>query len=223
MVIKNKNPLTIILIGPSGSGKGTQARLLIDRLGFEYIEMGKILREEAEKDTKIGKFIYQTIMVEGKLLPDEIANELLEKKINLLSKNKKLIIDGYPRTVDQVKDLDMILKDLQRDNIKAINIDVPEEISLARLTSRLVCNKCKNNFKENGIKEGDKCPSCDGKLIKRADDTPQKIKERLKWAKEKVEPVVEEYRSRGLLVDIDGHRALEKVYNDILTNIKEHV
>ncbi len=223
MAKENKNPLTILLIGPSGSGKGTQARLLIERLGFECIEMGKILREEAKKDTDIGRFIYKTIMVEGKLLPDDIASKLLTKKIYQLDSRQKLIIDGYPRTLNQVKDLDKIFNDLNRKNIMVFNIDVPEKITIDRLSKRLVCSTCKNNYKENGLKEGGKCPKCSGKLIKRADDAPEKVKERLEWAHKKVVPVAKEYRSRNVLYDIDGNQDLEKVYEDIMENIALYV
>lgn len=213
------------MIGPSGSGKGTQARLLIDRLGYKCIEMGKMLREEAKKDTKLGEFVYETIMEKGELLPDRIASEILKLNLKEISKKEKLIIDGYPRTLDQVKDLDKILRKAGRKNIKVLNIDVPESITLERLTRRLVCKKCMNNFKEGveGLAEGAVCPKCHkGKLHKRADDTPEKIKQRLKWAQEKVRPVIEEYRSREVLVDIDGHQEMEKVYQDIINGIEDN-
>ena len=211
------------MIGPSGSGKGTQARLLIDRLGFEYIEMGKILREEAKKNTELGKFINKTIMVEGRLLPDDIASQLLIKKINQLDQNKKIIIDGYPRTLDQVWDLDKILKKLGKSNIRVLNIIVPEEVTIERLSKRLVCKDCKNNYKENGLKEGGACPACGGGLFRREDDALSKVKERLEWARKKVVPVAKEYKARGILRDINGEQELEKVYNDIIEYINPYV
>jgi adenylate kinase len=223
MILGKSNPLTIIFVGPSGSGKGTQASILVDKFDLAYVEMGRIIRAEAKKDTELGKKINQIVMMKGKLLPDEISYQLLENKILSVPSNKDLILDGYPRTLKQVKDLDKLLTRTSRERILVFHMHIPDGVAIERLSKRLVCASCKSNFIENNLKVGSSCPKCSGKLIKRPDDTPEKIKERLTWSHKEVEPVVEEYRKRGVLVDIDGNQEFEKVTEQIVSHLKKYL
>jgi len=209
-------------MGPSGSGKGTQAVLIKDKFGFEFIEMGGIIREEAQKDTNLGKQVNQIVMVEGRLLPDAVSFKLLQNKVLAVPSEKQLIIDGYPRTLVQVEDLDLLLKKAGRGKLIVFNVTLTDEEVLERLAKRLVCDSCKTVFVASGkTKKGSKCVKCSGKLIKRADDTPVKIKERLQWAHDKVDPAIAEYRRRGVVVDIDGSRSIEDVNQELEKYVEE--
>ena len=219
---KNNQPLTIIFMGPSGSGKGTQAILLSDKFGFEFIEMGGIIRAEAKKDTDLGKQVHQIVMVEGKLLDDSLTYRLLENKILAVPLNKNLIVDGYPRTVQQVKDFAKLLNKADRERLVVYNVALSDEAVLKRLSKRLVCENCKSVFiASKSIKKGGKCVKCSGKLIRRSDDTPEKIKARLKWAHEQVEPAIKEYQKQGVLVNVDGDRSIEEIHEDLVSRVEK--
>jgi len=222
MISKNNPSLTLVFLGPSGSGKGTQATLIKDKFDFEFIEMGGIIREEAKKDTDFGKEVNQIVMVEGGLLPDHMSFKLLQGKVLAVSSEKNLIIDGYPRSLGQVKDLSALLEKAGRKKLTVFNVTLSDEKVLKRLAKRLICESCKMVYvADSKIEEGSDCVKCSGKLIRRADDTPAKIKERLKWAHEKVDPAIAEYRRRGLVIDIDGSRSIEEVNRELEKYVEE--
>lgn len=221
-MVKNNQTLTIIFMGPSGSGKGTQAILLSDKFGFEFVEMGGIIRAEAKKDTKLGKEVHQIVMMEGRLLPDNLTYQLLENKLLEVSAKKNLIVDGYPRTVRQVGDFYKLLDKADRKELTVFNVTLSDEAVLERLSKRLVCENCKTVFiASEKIKKGSECAKCSGKLIRRSDDTPAKIKARLKWAHEQVEPAIEEFKKKGVLVNIDGNRGIEEIHEELVSRVEK--
>lgn len=217
-----KHPPTVIFIGLSGSGKGTQARLLAEKYNFEYIEIGKLLRAEAKKDTEFGRKVNQIINIEGKLLPDQMVYEIIKRKFVEISSDKKVIFDGYPRTIQQVWDLDKMLAECDREVYLVFNIQISDQEALKRLSKRLICGDCKAVFQENNLKIGSECPKCGGKIIKRKDDTPEKIKTRLAWAHKELKPVIEHYQKKGILVNINGERDPKIIHRDLVQHLAKN-
>ncbi len=206
--------LLILFMGLSGSGKGTQAKMIGEEFDFNYIEMGGILREEVKKQTDLGKKIDVIIHKEGKLVPDEMAKELIKKALFEKDHGETIVLDGYPRTSQQVIDLDEILKEMGLGKeIVVFDIKISDEEAMNRLTKRRICEKCKNVLPADS--KDKVCPKCNGKLMHRGDDNPEKIRERLKWAHEKVYPAILEYKKRGVLQEIDGERSISVVHEDI--------
>lgn len=215
--MKKRNRQTLIFIGPSGSGKGTQAKHLVKDFGFEYIEMGEVLRKIAARPSSFGKKINRIINIKGKLVPDKIMYKIVRREISKLQSSSSVIIEGYPRTLAQAKDLEKILKENKRSDYLVFNIFVPDSVSIERLSKRLICQECKGIYKENDDK--DICPKCGGKLIKRQDDTPEKVRIRLSWAHKELGPVVEYYKRKRKIIKINGAQPEEEVYREIVKNI----
>ncbi len=215
-----KKPLLIVFIGPSGSGKGTQAKKICKEFGFDYIETGEILRKEAKKDTELGRKIDKIIHGKSQLVPDEITKELVKNILVGEPKEKTVVLDGYPRTLQQVRDLDDIMKEMLGERqLVVFDIQISDEEAMKRLTRRRICEKCKNALPADAKDKS--CPKCGGKLIHREDDRPDKIRERLKWAHEKVYPAIEEYREREVLEEINGERSIETVNEDTRGRMKK--
>ncbi|MDD3887409.1 MAG: nucleoside monophosphate kinase [Patescibacteria group bacterium] len=215
-----ENKLLILFMGPSGSGKGTQAKMIGEKFDFNYIEMGGILRSEVKKQTDLGKKIDVIIHKEGKLVPDEMVKELIKKALLENDHGKTIVLDGYPRTSQQVFDLDEILKDMEiNKKIVVFNIQISDEEAMKRLTQRRICVDCKNVLPADS--KNLNCPKCGGKLEHRSDDNPEKIKERLKWAHEKVQPAILEYKKRGVLQEINGERPIQVVHEDIKNKLQK--
>jgi len=209
-----ENKLLILFMGLSGSGKGTQAKMIGEEFNFNYIEMGGILRSEVKKQTDLGKKIDVIIHKEGKLVPDEMVKELIKKALLENDHGKTIVLDGYPRTSQQVFDLDDILKEMKMDKeIIVFNIQISDEEAMKRLTQRRICTDCKNVLPADS--KDVSCPKCKGELVHRSDDNPEKIRERLKWAHEKVQPAILEYKKRGVLQEINGERPIQVVHEDI--------
>jgi adenylate kinase len=180
---------TIFLIGPQGSGKGTQARVLAERLGFFYWEMGGILREVAKSDTPLGKEV-KAMVDQGILLPDEKLYEVVSSRLSEISTNKGVIFDGIPRRINQAEFLMNFLQKQGRSNFVTLFIDVPKEESLKRLSLR-------------AQKEG------------RADDTPEKIELRLKQYYTDTLPVIDFLKEKTSFIQIDGLKTVEEVTDSI--------
>jgi len=188
--------LRIVIFGPPGSGKGTYAAILQERLDIPHISTGDLVRDEIRNGTSVGKAI-EEYSNSGKLVPDDIITAILEKRIRL-GLSKGFILEGYPRSIEQAKQLEKITGiDV------VINLDVPDHVIVERLSSRLQCRKCGTIYNERTMKPRvpGKCDKCGGELFKRVDDQPQVILERLKVYKETSAPVVDYYRTRGLIKD----------------------
>jgi adenylate kinase len=190
-------PMRIVIFGPPGSGKGTYAILLKNRLGIPHISTGDLVREEIRNKTPLGKEI-EKYSNAGKLVPDEVITEILKKRLTP-DLSKGFILEGYPRSIDQAKQLENITKiDV------VINLDVSDRVIVERLSARVQCKNCGSIYNERSLKPRvtGKCDKCGGELFKRADDQPTVILERLKIYKEISAPVIDYYRTRKLLKDI---------------------
>jgi len=190
--------MRIVMLGPPGAGKGTYASRLTKRLGIPHISTGDMVREEIKKQTDLGKKIKE-YSDRGALVPDEIIIKLLAERIRKPDCSGGFILDGFPRTIRQAEALENIAKiDL------VINLNVPDEIIITRLSNRLICRECGAIYNLLTLKpKKDRiCDKCGGTLYQREDDKPEVIKERLNIYRRQTEPLIEYYTKKGLLRNI---------------------
>lgn len=207
------HPMTVVLMGIQGSGKGTQAQLLKDRLHFNVLDAGQLLRNKSQEDSEIGQKM-RDILASGTLIPNEItALIVLDALINIGDKSD-LIIDGFPRTKDNADSLEEMLQTSGRKpRVVVVHITLDEKAAIDRLSKRNVCNSCGKIF---GSTELMKCDNCGGELIKRSDSSEVATRKRIQWHWTQVNPIIEQYRTQYPFFDINGDQAVEKVYADIL-------
>jgi adenylate kinase len=189
--------MKIVIFGPPGSGKGTYASRLKNRLDIAHISTGDLVREEIRNQTPLGKMI-EKYSSSGTLVPDDIITEILKKGLGSELSNG-FILEGYPRTVAQAKELEKITSiDV------VVNLIVPDSVIVDRLSSRLQCKACGAIYNEKTMKPKmpGRCDKCGGELFRRVDDQPDVIRERLKVYREASEPVIDFYRSKKLLKDV---------------------
>jgi len=222
---KIKKPLFIIMAGLSGSGKGTQAELLKDKIDYEHVVMGDLLRTEAVKETELGRKIHEIIHVKGELVPDHVSTKLLKNTFTEIDQSKNIILDGFPRTLVQAENLNKILEEIgiENYNLKVLHIKISDGEAVTRLSKRRICPSCKENYTSNG-NDAQMCKSCnDVELIMREDDQPDKIKKRLEWGHKDLDPVLEMYEEKGALISINGESSQEEVQKEILKNLEQYI
>lgn len=221
---KNKKALNIFILGPQGSGKGTQAELLAEKFNLEHIEVGQMLRQIANQPTKLGRKVDGLINKQGKMVPSKLVEEIVEDKINSVSPSRGIIFDGTPRRMSEVKMLERVFKKLKRDKPIVFFLRLSQRESIKRLSLRRICQKCNKLtiFKGKVAKTG-RCPVCGGNIFQREDDTPSKIKMRLKLYQKETKPVVQYYRKKGWLIEIEGEQPIKKVFADILKELKSYL
>jgi adenylate kinase len=205
--------LNLILLGPPGSGKGTQGERLQEDFRLPYYATGDILRAAVKEGTDLGNQAKE-YMDRGDLVPDEVIIGVIAERVQSEEASDGFILDGFPRTVPQAEALDEKMKELRRETTGVILIDVPEEEILRRLGGRRTCEKNPSHIyhlefdppKEEGV-----CDIDGGKLVVRDDDKPEVIKNRLAQYREKTEPLVEYYDERGILNHVDGEQSPDEV------------
>ena len=203
--------MRLVLLGAPGAGKGTQAVFLKERHNLAHISTGDIFRQNLKDATPLG-LEAKKYMDAGQLVPDEIVMKMVGETLSKFKPDEGFMLDGFPRTVKQAEFLEGITK---IDGV--IMFKVPDEAIVKRLTSRAVCKSCGN---VTNIHEHDKCPSCGGELYVRDDDNEATIRSRLKVFHEQTEALVEFYRSRGLLIEIDATGMPEEVFSRVVETLE---
>lgn len=206
--------MNIILLGPPGGGKGTQARFITEKFGIPQISTGDMLRDAVTNKTDLG-LKAKEYMDAGKLVPDDLVIKIVEERLKRDDCKDGFILDGFPRTLLQAEALDKILTRMSKKIDYVINIDVPAEDIVKRLTSRRICKKCGNiyNLLSNPPKIDGRCDICGGELYQRDDDKEETVRRRLQVYKEDTEPLIMYYKSKGVLKTIDGRKDIDDVKN----------
>jgi adenylate kinase len=213
--------LNVILLGPPGAGKGTQAARLKERFGLAHLSTGDMLREAVAADTEVGREA-KGIMAEGRLVPDDLINRLVAGRIGQPDCARGFILDGFPRTIAQAEALDRLLagRGLKLDAV--IELAVDDDALVARISGRFACAQCGTLYHDT-IKptrvEGvcDVCGSTD--FTRRDDDKPETVRARLKAYHAQTAPLLPYYRAKGLLVTVDGMAEIDQVTDEILRRI----
>ena len=207
--------MNIILIGPPGSGKGTQSDKLATRFNLVKISTGDLLRDEIKKKTTLGLKIKSTIET-GSLAPDEITNKLIESKVSNKTYLNKLIFDGYPRNLSQAKSLDILLKKNNQVISLVLNLKVDENIIIKRILGRQICSKCGLTFNEFFNPSNPEIHKCDNKYLnKRSDDNEKTIKNRFSVYNNDTYPILSYYKECNLLHEINGMNKIDQIYGEI--------
>lgn len=207
----------IVLIGPQGSGKGTQASLLSKKFKLPVVRVGAIYRDHIKRKTSLGKKSSK-IINQGGLMPDKFTNDLVKEELKKIKYKKGAIFDGYPRRIGQANFLDkLVLVD------KVILIDITQQETISRLKKRRQCEKCKEiyHLTHKPPKKGGICDLCGGKLVIRQDDYPQAIKKRLSIYKKEINPILQKYNKESKLIKINGKGDIKIVFNQIIEKLKE--
>lgn len=209
--------MKIIMLGAPGAGKGTQAKKIADKYQIPHISTGDIFRANIKEGTELGKKA-KTFMDAGKLVPDELTIDLLMDRISRPDCANGYVLDGFPRTIPQAESLEAALEKRGEKIDYAINVEVPDENIIHRMSGRRACLNCGATYhvvyiptRVEGI-----CDRCGSELVLRDDDKPETVKKRLDVYHEQTQPLIEFYSQRGVLVNVDGTRDMEVVFADIV-------
>jgi adenylate kinase len=209
------------MFGPPGAGKGTQARLLGEALGFPHISTGDILRGALKDQTELGKKA-KTFMESGDLVPDDVVDAIVSDRLKRDDCSQGFILDGYPRTIPQAEFLESLFEK-EGTRILTLGIKVENSILLKRLSSRWTCPRCSRTYSENlapGTVNG-LCSRCKVPLVQREDDAGEVIAERLLVYRNTTRPVIRYYRERGMYAEIDGDRSVKQIFENIIDIVRE--
>lgn len=211
----------VLFLGAPGSGKGTQAEKLALELNIPHIDTGSMLREERASGSEEGKIADQ-YMTQGQLVPLELVVRIIKNRVSRPDTQAGFILDGFPRSIEQAEELDKILAEINQQIDHVLNIDLDENVLIDRMAYRKSCKDCgaKYNMKFNAPKNGETCDKCGGELTQRADDNVETATKRIKTYKAETEPLIEYYSKKNLVRNIDGNRAIDQIFGDILTAVK---
>jgi len=219
--MKNQR-MAIIMLGPPGAGKGTQARMLSEELKFPHISTGEMLREALKNQTELGKKV-KGFMNTGALVPDELVDAIVAERLIREDCRWGFILDGYPRTIPQAEFLRSIFEKDQTE-VLTIGVEVGDEVLMKRLSSRWTCPKCGKIFNANldPGKVAGACGECGAALIQRKDDKPEVVAERLQIYHRTTEPLIQYYRDRGFYAGINGEGSVDEIFGSVMGVIKNY-
>lgn len=214
--------LNLILMGPPGAGKGTQAEKINKEYDIPHISTGDMFRLAIKEGTDLGKKAKE-YMDQGALVPDEVTIGIVKERLGKDDCKDGFLLDGFPRTIAQAEALQIIMRDLNEDIDYVLNVQVPEEKLVERLTGRRVCPTCGATYHTvyNAPKEKGKCDQDGAELIQREDDKPATVKNRLAVYLEQTQPLLDFYQEKDYLVTVNGDQDINVVFNDIQSEIKK--
>ena len=202
----------LVLLGPPGSGKGTQAERLKEQLGLPHVASGDLFRENIGNETELG-LLAKGYMDRGQLVPDDVTIAMVRERLQQPDCDDGVILDGFPRTLAQAQALDKMLASTGRALAGVLYINLPNEETVRRLSGRWICGQCQTPYHvvfsppaEEGV-----CDECGGELYQRDDDRPETVRARLRVYHEQTAPLIDYYRRAGLLVEVDGTGDIEAV------------
>ena len=214
--------MKIIMLGAPGAGKGTQAKMIAEKCGIPHISTGDIFRANIKNGTELGAKAKE-YMDKGLLVPDELVCDLVVDRIQQADCEKGYILDGFPRTIPQAEALENALNAIEQKLDYAIDIDVPDENLIYRMSGRRACVGCGATYHVvfNPTKVEGKCDVCGESLILRDDDKPETVKKRLDVYHTQTQPLIDFYSARKVLVEVDGTQSMDKVFEDIMKILGE--
>lgn len=210
--------MKIIMLGAPGAGKGTQAKQIADKYSIPHISTGDIFRANIKNGTELGKKAKQ-YMDQGALVPDELTCDLVMDRIQQDDCKNGFVLDGFPRTIPQAEALDAALEKINEKMDYAIDVDVPDENIVNRMSGRRACLNCGATYhlisippKVEGI-----CDRCGSEIVLREDDKPETVQKRLKVYHEQTQPLIDYYKKQGILKSVDGTQPMDEVFKAIVT------
>ena len=210
--------MNLLIIGAPGAGKGTMSEMILENYKLIHVSTGDMLRQAVKNKTAVG-LKAQTYMETGELVPDEVIHDIIVERLSQDDVNVGFLFDGYPRTEAQAIDLDDILKQLDKKIDCVINLNIPDEELMKRITGRRLCPTCGEiyNIYFNPSNEEGVCDKCGDKLIQRKDDNPESLEVRLMEYHKNTQPVIEYYEKYGIVRHVDASQSIINVYEDIKT------
>ena len=212
--------LRLLLIGPPGGGKGTQAKYLVEHFSIPQISTGDMLRENVHNRTQLGKEA-QKFMTDGKLVPDSVILDMMEKRLDERDCRNGYILDGFPRTISQAEGLDALLDGMNKKLDYVVVMDVPDNLIITRLSNRRSCKGCGQvyNLIFDPPANAGKCNDCNEELYLREDDNPATIQERLTVFHQQTKPVIKYYSNQDIAEVIDSKGSIDIIRTEILKYI----
>ncbi len=212
----------LVLLGPPGSGKGTQAELLHEKLKLPHVASGDLFREHLKNETELG-LLAKKYMDKGQLVPDDVTIAMVRERLQQPDCAQGVILDGFPRTLAQAESLDEMLAGMGRRLNGVLYLAVPDEELVRRLSGRWICSQCQTPYHTlfNPPAEEGICDLCGGELYQRDDDKPETVRARLKVYHRQTAPLIDYYRRAGLLVEVDGAKDIESVNAALLEAIRK--
>jgi adenylate kinase len=217
-------PTYIVLLGPPGAGKGTQAKRISEKFDLLHISSGDIFRENLNKQTELGKKA-EEYMNRGELVPDDITISMIRERLSRPDCEEGALLDGFPRTPAQAKALDEMLSDFAGEVDAVPYINVPEIELVERLSGRLTCRAKGHIFhkKYNPPQEPGVCDYDGSELYQREDDKPETVKRRIRVYMEQTQPLIDYYQEKSVMIEVDGDQSIEEVTTDLVSALKEVV
>lgn len=217
-------PTTIVLLGPPGAGKGTQAEIISSTLGLTHVSSGDIFRENLKKETELGK-LAQQFMNRGELVPDDVTIAMIRERLGRPDCAKGALLDGFPRTPAQANALAEMLAAMGQKVSVVPYISVPAEALIARLSGRWTCRAEGHVYHEkyNPPKQAGRCDIDGSELYQREDDKPATVENRIRVYLAQTSPLIEYYQQKGLLAEIDGTQPIENVTADLMAAIRKEM
>lgn len=214
--------MRLVFLGPPGAGKGTQADMLSEKTGVPHISPGDMFRKAVKEGSELGRKVKE-YMDKGQLVPDSVTVNVIRDRMVSPDCKAGFILDGFPRNLRQAEDLADMMSDAGLELDAVVNFEVPLEILIGRSVGRRVCRGCGATYhvEHNRPRVGGVCDVCGGTLVHRDDDREETVRKRLTVYTEQTEPLIEYYRKKGILRNVNGNQAVEDVTADLMIALKD--